>query len=73
MFKWAGQEWGLKDIETQLPEWLVRVGEIPLFLNGVAGLGAPFWVADFPSHVIGDGEPWQKVVAVAESIFFLLQ
>ncbi|MCR4347667.1 MAG: FGGY family carbohydrate kinase [Sulfuricaulis sp.] len=71
--RWAEQEWGLKDVEAQLPAWLAHDGDIPLFLNGVAGLGAPFWAADFPSHVIGDGEPWQKVVAVAESIIFLLQ
>src|SRR3989344_2389854 len=54
-------------------ERLPRGGDIPLFLNGVAGLGAPFWVADFPSRLVGDGEPWQKAVAVAESIVFLLQ
>jgi len=71
--RWAEQEWGLKDVEAQLPAWLARGGDIPLFLNGVAGLGAPFWVADFPSRLVGDGEPWQKAVAVAESIVFLLQ
>jgi glycerol kinase len=71
--RWAEQEWGLKDIEAQLPAWLASDGDIPLFLNGVAGLGAPFWVADFPSRLIGNGEPWQKACAVAESIVFLLQ
>jgi len=71
--KWAEREYGLKNIEAQLPAWLARDGAIPLFLNGVAGLGAPYWVADFPSRLIGDGEPWQKAVAVAESIAFLLQ
>jgi glycerol kinase len=71
--RWAEQEWGLKDVEAQLPVWLARSGDIPLFLNGIAGLGAPFWVADFPSHLIGDGEPWQKACAVVESIVFLLQ
>jgi glycerol kinase len=30
-------------------------------------------VADFESRFIGGGEPWQKAVAVAESIVFLLQ
>jgi glycerol kinase len=70
---WAEQEWGLQDIEAQLPIWLVRDGAIPLFLNGVAGLGAPFWAADFPSRLIGTGEPWQKACAVIESIVFLLQ
>jgi glycerol kinase len=71
--RWAEQEWGLEDVEAQLPAWLARAGDIPLFLNGIAGLGAPFWVADFASRLIGDGEPWQKVCAVVESVVFLLQ
>ena len=70
---WAEREWGLENIETHLPGWLARAGDIPLFLNGVGGLGAPYWVAEFDSRLIGDGEPWQKAVAVAESIMFLLQ
>ena len=28
---------------------------------------------DFESRFVGDGEPWEKIVAVAESILFLLQ
>ncbi len=71
--QWAEQEWGLEDVEAQLPAWLARGGAIPLFLNGVSGLGAPFWAAEFVSRLVGDGEPWQKAVAVAESIVFLLQ
>lgn len=71
--RWAEQEWGLEDVAAQLPGWLAREGDIPLFLNGVAGLGAPFWAADFPSRLIGSGEPWQKTCAVVESIVFLLQ
>ena len=70
---WAEQEWGLRNVEAQLPGWLARDGNVPLFLNGVAGLGAPFWVAEFDSRLIGDGEAWQKAAAVAESIIFLLQ
>jgi glycerol kinase len=71
--RWAEDEWGLENIEARLPEWLAREGAIPLFLNGVGGLGAPFWSAEFVSRLVGDGEPWQKAVAVAESIVFLLQ
>jgi glycerol kinase len=71
--RWAEQEWGLEDVEAQLPAWLASDGDIPLFLNGVAGLGAPFWAADFPSRLIGNGEPWLKACAVVESIVFLLQ
>lgn len=71
--RWAEQEWELKDVETQLPAWLARDGDIPLFLNGVAGLGAPFWAADFASRLVGTGEPWQKICAVTESVVFLLR
>jgi glycerol kinase len=44
-----------------------------MFLNGIAGLGGPFWKADFVSRFAGEGEPWEKAVAVVESIAFLLQ
>jgi glycerol kinase len=71
--QWAEQEWGLENIEVRLPGWLAREGDIPLFLNGIGGLGAPYWVAEFVSRLVGDGEPWQKAVAVVESIVFLLQ
>lgn len=71
--RWAEREWGVHEIESHLAEWLARAGDLPLFLNGVAGLGAPFWAADFPSRLIGDGAPWQKACAVLESVVFLLQ
>ncbi|MDO8704833.1 MAG: FGGY family carbohydrate kinase [Sulfuricaulis sp.] len=70
---WASREWGLENLAAYLPGWLARAGDIPLFLNGVGGLGAPFWRAEFPSRLIGEGEPWQKAAAVAESVVFLLQ
>ncbi|MFP4610062.1 MAG: FGGY family carbohydrate kinase, partial [Thiohalophilus sp.] len=59
----------------QLAAWLNRAHtSLPLFLNGVSGLGAPYWRADFRSRFIGgDGEPGQQAVAVLESILFLLQ
>ncbi|MDX5409393.1 MAG: hypothetical protein LPJ94_04115, partial [Thauera sp.] len=43
-----------------------------LFLNGIAGLGSPWWDAHFASRFIGTGEPWAQAVAVAESIVFLI-
>lgn len=70
---WAGGALGIADIESSLEEWLLRDCDPPLFLNGISGLGAPFWVADFPSRFSTEAQPWQKVVAVAESIVFLLQ
>jgi glycerol kinase len=69
---WAAQTLGIADLEQQLPDWLARDSEPPLFLNGVGGLGAPYWMADFPTRFVGAGEPWQQAVAVAESVVFLV-
>ena len=46
--------------------------EVPLFMNGVGGLGAPFWRADFPTEFVGAGDDLQHLTAVLESIAFLL-
>ena len=47
-------------------------GEL-VYLNGVGGLGSPDWRSDFPSRFIGEGTPAQQLVAVAESIVFLVE
>jgi glycerol kinase len=71
--RWFEHEYDLADVEVALPEWLARSGTPPLFLNGVSGLGSPFWIADFTPRFIGYGERWQHAVAIVESIVFLLQ
>ena len=53
---WAEQELGIAELGEHLAEWLARDGEPPLFLNGVSGLGAPFWVADFVSRFADEGD-----------------
>ena len=72
---WATNELQLEHqkVVAQLPQWLADTATPPLFLNGVSGLGAPWWVADFPTQFLGDGSAAQKVVAVIESIVFLIQ
>lgn len=61
------------EVKQRLPEWLRDAKSPPLFLNGVSGLGSPFWIPDFESRFIGKGKNWEKIVGVAESIVFLLQ
>ena len=46
--------------------------ETPLFMNGVGGLGAPYWRADFPTGFVGAGDDFAQLAAVLESIAFLL-
>ena len=72
--EWLAAQLGVDDLPTRLPAWLERPAPSVLFLNGVAGLGGPFWQAKFESRFVGDEtEPWQKAVALVESIAFLLQ
>jgi len=60
------------DYLDRLPVWLERSDDPPLFLNGYSGLGTPFMQADFPCRFIGDGDEINRLVAVIESIVFLL-
>ena len=46
--------------------------EPPLFLNGIGGLGSPFWRSDFESGFVGTGTIGTRLLAVLESIAFLL-
>jgi glycerol kinase len=66
-----------QQVQAHLPTWLQQTTPVPLFLNGVSGLGAPFWLADFQSCYVGESAalatPEQKLVAVVESMVFLLQ
>jgi len=65
------------DLVAQLSQWLdLPADGLPLFLNGIAGLGGPFWQAEFASRFVdeaGGSAIWQKAVALVESMVFLLQ
>jgi len=70
---WIEQQLQPNQLYQQLPQWL-EANDCPLlFLNGVSGIGSPYWQANFKSRFIGDGDDTQKIVAVIESIAFLLQ
>ncbi len=45
----------------------------PLFLNGVSGLGSPFWVPGFESRFVGIGSTPERFVGLLESILFLVR
>jgi len=70
--EWVKRELNQEDIFNKLPRWLGSVKKPPLFLNGISGLAAPFWVPDFISEFIGNGAERDKIVAVLESIVFLI-
>jgi glycerol kinase len=57
----------------ELADLLRRPCAPPVFLNGISGLGSPFWIPHFQSRFVGEGTPQEKLVAVAESVIFLLE
>jgi len=68
---YAGQLGQTEYIE-HMEQWLQHEPSPPLFLNGYAGLGTPFMRPDFESRFIGASDARGKLVAVIESIVFLL-
>jgi len=63
---------GIETLDAAVTRALERTPAPPLFLNGVSGLGSPFWRSDFRSRFLGDADAEAKLVAVAESIVFLI-
>ncbi len=61
-----------KAMLAKMPAWLASEMEVPLFLNGISGLGSPYWTPGLYSRFIGRGDTRQKMSAVVESIVFLL-
>ncbi|MFT5133557.1 MAG: glycerol kinase [Gammaproteobacteria bacterium] len=70
-----GEELSVSQLEMHelLSDGLRIVKTPPLFLNGVSGVGSPFWLPDLKSEFIGEGNKTEKLVAVVESIVFLIQ
>ncbi len=61
------------DVERALDSLSVRPDEdVPLFMNGVGGLGAPFWLPGFPVEFVTDGDDRLRLLSVVESVAFLL-
>ena len=71
---WLRRQLGIseKTMLENMPGWLASESGVPLFLNGVSGLGSPYWQADFRSRFIGSADRGRKFLAVIESIAFLL-
>ena len=71
--EWFSKEFDFPSLLKELPEILKSAEGSVLFLNGIAGLGGPFWQAEFESRFVGEGSLPEKAVALVESIAFLLQ
>jgi glycerol kinase len=61
--------------EAQLWERLEQLAPqqpLPLYVNGIGGLGSPYWRAQQRSYFIGEGAVIERFAAVVESIVFLI-
>lgn len=70
--EWLQTQMPVTDLWQQLPRWLDEITNPPLFLNGVSGLAAPYWLPEFETELEHDVEPAANYVAVIESIVFLI-
>jgi len=70
---WLRERLGIseKKMLARMPDWLAAHSDVPLFLNGISGLGSPHWIPNLKSRFIGRGDAMQKMIAVVESIVFL--
>ena len=71
--QWFGAEFQQPDWQEQSAQWLLAPEPTPLFMNGVGGVGSPFWFPALANEFIGAGTLAQRFRAVMESILFLLQ
>jgi glycerol kinase len=69
---WLQEQYPVEDLWEKLPQWLERVSDPPLFLNGVSGLASPYWLADFKTELQSGNNVEADYVAVIESIAFLI-
>lgn len=70
---WLNERSGIDTHRAALSLTRAKVGDSqPLvFLNGVSGVGSPFW-RSLESRFIGEGSDEQRLVAVVESVAFLI-
>lgn len=71
--EWLASQYPDINIFDNLSNWLTEIEQPPLFLNGISGLAAPFWLPDFISQFNRKATVAEKSVAIVESIVFLLK
>lgn len=53
-------------------EQLAPTAQLPIYVNGIGGLGSPYWRAEQRSYFVGEGTLIERFAAVLESIVFLI-
>lgn len=71
--QWYAEREHIKDLESRVEQALASKDTPALFINSVSGLGSPDWIADLEPQFIGNEETNAQLLAIIESIAFLLQ
>lgn len=69
----VAMELGIADWQIELDAALEEGPGETLYLNGVSGIGSPYWVPSFESRWLGEGSVRERFAAAAESVLFLIQ
>jgi glycerol kinase len=69
---WFAQQEALTDWQARAAHWLGTREPIPLFINGIGGIGSPYWAPHVASRFVGEGTQAGRFCAVVESIAFLI-
>ena len=70
---WMAEEYGIDNWPDKLSAALSGVENPPLFINGVSGVGSPYWLPSLANAFIPEPpNELARIAAVAESILFLI-
>jgi len=69
---WLANKLGGMGYQAHLDEWGEQYDTPPIFLNGISGVGSPFWYPSFASRFLSDAPDEAQFVGVMESIVFLI-
>jgi len=69
---WLAEELGGVSYTSNLDDWSGSIERPPIFINGISGVGSPFWFSNIESRFLSDSSLEEKFVGVLESIVFLI-
>ena len=69
---WLAEEFGGVSYTSDLDDWSASIEQPPIFINGISGVGSPFWFSNIESRFLSDSSMEGKFVGVLESIVFLI-
>lgn len=71
--QWYAKVHDIEDIEQALAQAIASNETPNLFINTVSGLGSPDWQSNLESSFIGNGGRNAQLLAILESVVFLIQ